>query len=210
MWQPHEWSFTLGVNNGGNAIAADWAVQLRLTDSTAQVSTTHYLTKDDVLVHGEQHDVLRNEILRALSLGKMEDPECETELAHASLGRRQEFARPARAPVTVDFALRTKLEPQSAWARLNLVGHRLLQRDERQGVWGLGLPAYDDTDRVSIHVGPDRLTGRAVIASEPTLARRAAEAGLLSFIARARFLLGREDPDLHYEGPDEWATGPVL
>ena len=207
MWQPREWNFILGINNGTGNIAADWSVKLQITDSAAQVSTPNYLTKDDVLVHGEQHDALRSELLRALSLGTIDDPGSETELGQASLGAPQEFASPTPAPAKIEFSLRTGLAPEAVWPHLNLVGHRLLERNEQHATWGLGLPSNDGIDRASLHVEPGLLKGSAVIGSEGAFGRRVAKAGLLAFVGRALFLLGREDPDVRYEGPEEWARG---
>jgi hypothetical protein len=207
MWTRHQWNFVLGVNNGRGGIAADWVVQLDIGATAAAISTSHYLTKDDVLVHGEQHDALRNELLRALSLGGMTDPEGETSLGQTSLGRTQAFAGPPPAAAKVEFSISTRLDPQAIWSHLNLLGHRQLRRTESDGTWALGLPESDSVDGVTLHISPGSLIGEAVIGSEREFARRVAVAGLNSFIGRARFLVGREDPDAQYEGPPEWATG---
>jgi hypothetical protein len=207
MTGPREWSFVLGVKNVRGGISADWAVDLRIVDREIRVSTTHYLTHDDVLVHGDQHDALRNGLVRALSLGEQVDAGAEDALSTGSLTRPLSLGREAPAPTTVAFRFDTAHNPAECWQRLRLLGYRELPHDEQCGRWGLGLPANDNVDHVSLAIGPGSAVGDGRIGSEGKLDRRSAEAGLRSFIERTRFLLGRDDPDLRYDGPSEWSGG---
>jgi hypothetical protein len=73
--------FVLGINNGRDGETADWVVKLRIDGTTATVSISRWLIKDNVLVHGEHHDAVRNELLRALALGQSAEPARRLEIA---------------------------------------------------------------------------------------------------------------------------------
>jgi hypothetical protein len=206
MTAPRQWAFLLGVNDGSGNVACDWTVTLGIDGGTVTVSTGKYLTSDDVLVNGDQHDALRGELLRALALGERQHPEVERAVSEESLTASHSFAA-VIDPVTIDFQFATNLDPPAAWKHLERLGHRMLDRDEDRGTWALGLPSCDDADRVTLLVSAGGISGHACIESDGGLSRRVAQAGLLSFIGRALFVLRRDDPDVRYIGPSEWGGG---
>ena len=210
MVSAREWSFVLGIHNGQGGIAADWSLTLRITDSSAEVATGHYLTHDGALVHGDLHDALRAWLLSALAQGERPDPHNEEALSSQSLARTLTPAGAQPSAAQVDFQIHTRLDTDGCWRALSLMGHRELGRSEEAGSWGLGLPENDDMDRVTLEIKPGLVAGRGRIGSDGNLARRVAVAGLRSFIERALFLLGREDPGVQYVGPPEWAGGREL
>jgi hypothetical protein len=205
-----EWTVTLGIDNAAGAIAADWVIRVKLTDDQVQVTTSKWLTTDDTLVNGILHDGLREELLQALSTGQVPTPNLEARISTKSLSIQVTFLSPAPLPGTVDFAIHTTLPMASCWARLDLLGYRVLQRSDNTGIWGIGSPATDSTDQVTLTLGVGPIAGSARIGSASPLGLRTAEAGLKAFIERAVFLLGRDDPEVRYAGPPEWGNGRQL
>lgn len=197
------WDFVLGADDGRENIAADWSVQLKVHADEATVSTHRYLTKDDVLVHGEHHDALREELLRALALGRQSEAGSEAEVSAASLKIGVLFHAPAPAPLTVTFSIVTALDEAASRKRLGLSGYRVVN-DSSAGVWwGLGLPRNQESDHVGINFAPGELRGTAQVASPMPGGRRIAVHSLRNFVSRALFLIKGVDDQATYKGPEE-------
>lgn len=198
------WDFVLGINNGRDGVAADWVVKLSINDATATVSTSRWLTKDDGLVHGEQHDAVRNELLRALALGQPTEPEGEADVSAASLKRSQPFREPAPAPAGFAFSIVTVLDEPTSRERLELSGYRILRRSPEAIRWGLGLPKNEATDYVEIRFHYGVLSAVAYVGSAHGGDRRIAARSLRQFIERALFLIRKKDQGATYKGPEDW------
>ncbi len=197
------WDFVLGVDNGREGIAADWAIRLTVT-KTATVATLRWLTNDGTLVHGAQHDALRQELLRALALGEQADRAGEEEISASSLKAALPFPAASPEPFSLSFSLVTALDEDTIRKRLTLLGYRGID-DSASGLrWGLGLPRHDQADHVTLTPGPGALAGRADVGSPGGPGRRLAARALRKFISRAAFLIGSADESVRYEGPEEW------
>jgi hypothetical protein len=198
------WEFVLGIDNGREAIAADWVIRLSVTPDTATVQTLRWLTKDDALVHGPQHDALRQELLRGLATGEQAEARGEDELGAASFKVALPFPAPPPEPGSVAFSLVTPLDEGTVRKRLALLGYRVLD-DSPSGLrWGLGLPQYQEADHVAITFGAGALAGVASLGSLAGPGRRIAVQALRNFIDRALFLIRQADESVSYEGPGEW------
>lgn len=198
------WDLVLGINNGLDGVAADWVLKLRINDTTATVSTSKWLTKDDALVHGEHHDAVRSELLRALALGKPTEPEGEADVSAASLKYRQPFREPASAPLGFAFSIMTVLDESASRQRLELSGYRVLRKSPEAIRWGLGLPKNEATDYLEVRSHPGVLSAAAHVGSAQGGDRRIAAHALREFIKRALFLIRVKDHGATYEGPEEW------
>jgi hypothetical protein len=133
------WDFVLGINNGRDQIAADWMVRISIDNNTATVRTTRWLTKDGVLVHGSHHDALREELLRAVALGRQTDGGSEADVSATSLTIRQPFQSAAPGPIDLDFSITTALDETASRKLLDLIGYRVLDAPPAVIRWGLGL-----------------------------------------------------------------------
>jgi hypothetical protein len=199
------WDFVLGADDGRGHIAADWIVQLKVdaATATATVSTVRYLTKDDALAHGEHHDALRDELLRALALGSQAEADGEADVSAASLKRSPMFRVAAPEPFDATFSIVTGLDEAISRKRLGLVGHRVLDNSPKAIRWGIGLPQNAETDHVEISFWPGELRGTARVASTGQAGRRIAAHALRRFVHRAVFLIRTEDEHATYQGPEE-------
>jgi hypothetical protein len=198
------WDFVLGMNNGRDEVAADWVVKLSISDATATVSTSRWLTRDDALVHGEHHDAVRNELLRALALGQSAEPAGEADVSAASLSCSQRFREPAPPAVGFSFSLMTALDGPASREQLEYSGYRVLGRTRDDIRWGLGMPKNAATDYVEISFHPGVLSATAQVASARGSDRRIAACALRQFIDRALFLIRIKDQDATYKGPEDW------
>lgn len=198
------WDFLLGINNGADGIAADWAVRLTVNGATATVQTLRWLTKDDVLVHGSHHDALREELLRGLALGQQAESGSEDEVSASSLKVALPFDTAPPEPFDLAFSLLTTSDEGTIRKRLALLGFRVLDDSASALRWGLGLPRNQETDYVGLTFGPGALAGTARVGSADGTGRRIAAQALREFISRVQFLLGSEDENVSYAGPPEW------
>ena len=197
------WDFVLGADDGRENIAADWSLQLRMGADGAVVVTRKYLTRDDVLVHAEHHDALREELLRAIALGRQSEDGSEADITNASLGIGPSFKTPAPAPLNATFSILTALDEATSRQRLGLIGHRVV-RDSPTGIqWGLGLAQNEASDYVSVSFGPGELRGTAQVTSWGSGERRIAVHALRMFVNRALFLIQKADDQAAYKGPEE-------
>jgi hypothetical protein len=197
------WDFVLGADNGRESIAADWSVQLSVGAEGARVATRRYLTKDDVLVHGEHHDALRDELLRAIALGRASEDGSEADITAASLRAGVTFQTPAPAPLTATFSIVTALDEAAGRQRLRLMGHRVVEDSPAGLRWGLGPAKNQASDYVGITFGPGELRGSAEVSSWGSGDRRIAVHALRKFVSRALFLVHGADDQAAYKGPQE-------
>jgi hypothetical protein len=198
-----QWRFTLGVPDVRGGIAADWTIDLTISGNHVEVATGHYLTRDDQLVHGEQHDALRMELLRAMSLGNA-PARAETDISQRSLQMPINFSRNATDTSSVNFSIVTSIDRKVAEKRLARIGFRRL--DGSLTKWGVGLPSNEAVDYVSLIYSSGRLDFHGSTGSDGAAGRRIAEHGLRAFIARALFLIRLEDESAQYAGPSTWAA----
>lgn len=201
------WQVVLGIPSRQGAITADWVVKLVLNTQvrTATVATTHYRTVDGALLHAEQHDQIRGELLRAMSLGVQADADAEERVTSLSLQTEQPFENEPPDPFEVNFGISTSLDERGLRDRLRLLGHRVRETTTDSIRWGLGLPSAQDTNEVTLTLGDRMLHGHGRVAAESGVARRIAAADLRSFIARALFLVKDSDGEATFRGPKEWA-----
>lgn len=197
------WDFVLGADDGRENIAADWSVQLSVGAEGAGVVTRRYLTRDDVLVHGEHHDALRDELLRTIALGRQTEAGSEADITTSSLRLGLQFQTPAPAPLNATFSILTALDEATSRQRLRLIGHRVVH-DSPTGIqWGLGLAKNQVSDYVGISFGPGELRGTAQVTSWGSGERRIAAHALRKFVSRALFLVQAADDQAAYKGPEE-------
>jgi hypothetical protein len=196
------WRFTLGVTEVRGGIAADWTIDLTIAGDQVNVATGRYLTRDDHLVHGDEHDALRTELLRALSLGSA-PAEAEIDISATSIRMPINSSRSATDTSSVDFSIVTSLDATVSERRLGKLGFRRI--DENSTRWAIGLPSNDETDYVTLTHGGGRLDFRGAIGSKSPAGRRFGEQGLRAFIDRALFLIRREDESAQYQGSSSWA-----
>ena len=204
-----KWNVIAGVPMMDDSIAVDWSVDLDLdtTAGTASVATTRWLTTDGALAHGEFHDSLRNELLRALALGREAEGSDESEVSAVSTSVPQPFEQAPPAPFEAAFSFTTALDEAAARDRLTHLGHRVLDPSGPGLRWGIGLPARQDASQVSevvLTFATGRLDARARVASESPTERRIAAQALHNLVLRAYRLLRGEDPSVRYHGPEEW------
>ena len=198
------WTATLGAGNGTGGVAADWSVDVLVEDRNVVVSTGGYLTRDDALVHGDLHDVLRDELLRSLALAQMPPGEAEEELTQTSLTVPVLFSDSPASPQDVTFAIAVAADPDQSQEILKKVGLRILDSSPTSITWALGLPENDRTDRATLDLTAGRLHGHASIGLSTALGQRVAACGLRTLILRAPFILQSLDRNVAYEGPSEW------
>lgn len=196
------WRFTLGVTDVRGGIAADWTIDLTIAGNQVNVATGQYLTRDDQLVHGDEHDALRTELLRALSLG-CAPTAAEMDISEASLQMPINFSRSATDTSSVDFSIVTSIDATVSERRLGKLGFRRIDEDSTK--WAIGLPSNDEIDYVTLTHGGGRIDFRGSIGSNSPAGRRFGEHGLRAFIDRALFLIRLEDESAHYQGPSSWA-----
>ena len=201
------WQIILGVSSLQKTITADWLVKLLLDvkEQTATVVTTQYRTLEGALLHPELHDAVRRELLRAISLGSQTDAEAEERVTSVSLQADQPFGKEPPGPSEVRFEISTTLEEHVLRERLRLLGHRVRETGADSIRWGLGLPADQDANEVTITLGDKVLQGYGRVAGASDLARRVATTDLRSFISRALFLVKSVDAEAAFQGPSEWA-----
>lgn len=201
------WRMVLGIPAGQRAITADWVVELVLDTQgrTATVVTSQYRAADGALMHADEHDKLRAELLRSLSLGVQSDADAEARITAMSLPAEQPFDEQPPEPFDIDFDISTSLDETAVRDRLRLVGHRVKEDTERSIRWGLGLPSDQDANEVTIILGEKMLRGHARVAGRTGPARRIAAADLRSFIERAVFWIKRQDAEATFRGPRKWA-----
>jgi hypothetical protein len=198
------WDFVLGGNDGRDGIATDWAVQLKIAEATATVGTSRYHTRDDVLVHGEHHDALRDQLLLAVALGKLNDADAEDDISTTALRTAQSFSTPAPDPFDVSFSIATKLDSASIHKQCGLLGYRVLSAAPDSVSWGLGLPGNQATDFVILGLASGELRGAAQVRSDGAGGRRIAAWSLQKFIKRMHFLIRKLDENASYDGPEEF------
>ena len=166
--------------------------------------TSQFRAADDVLMHADQHDALRADLLRAMSLGVQTDADAEDRVSALSLRNEQPFGQKPPAPCVVEFEFSSTLDESALRDRLGYLGHRVLETTATSIRWGLGLPSGQDADHVTITLADKTARGVAEVAGASATARRIAAADLRSFIARTMFLLKQADADVAYRGPREW------
>jgi hypothetical protein len=198
------WDFILGGNDGRDGIAADWAVHLKIADATATVGTSRYHTSDDVLVHGEHHDALRDQLLLAVAQGKLNDANAEDDISTTSLRTPQSFSAPAPEPFDVSFTIATSLDTSSIQKQCRLTGYRVLSAAPDSVSWGLGLPKNQAADFVVLGLASGGLRGIAQVRSDGAAGRRIAAWSLRKFIKRTHFLIRKLDENASYDGPEEF------
>jgi hypothetical protein len=200
------WNFILGVTKVPDGIAADWLVTMKINDDqSVTVSTPQYLTKDGVLVHGEHHDALRAELLRALALGQLTDADSEAQMSAASLKIRQNFESAGPDRSSVSFRYSTSLSSEEARGRLRIVGMRVLQATPESFRWGLGLPKDSGENYATATIAPGTIEVEAQIEAETAVSRRMAASDLRFLTARIRLCLRTKDEAAQYHGPSEFA-----
>lgn len=200
------WTLYLGVQVHNN-ISPDWQVDLKINkgSQTAAVATPRYRTLDDALANGTTHDKLRDELLRALSLGQAPDNQAEFNVSAASLQEEQEFYQAPPERFRLSFGIATALDQQAIRERLGTLGHRVIETTPATIRWGLGLPAQQAANHVSASLRGPGVAFDATIASEQPSGRRIAAQALAEFIKQTMFRIKRMDAGAVYQGPREWA-----
>jgi hypothetical protein len=200
------WTLVVGAAMADGSIAADWTVELAVDTGagTTTVATTQWLTTDGALAQGDFHDSLRNELLRALALGRPTENGSESATSAASLAIPQAFEQDPPGPFALDFHLTTALDETAVREQLRLVGHRTLDTSGPLLRWSLGVPANQDRDHVSIATAPGRLDVRARVESARPTERRIAAQALRNFVRRAYVVISNRDDSAQYHGPREW------
>ena len=200
------WNLILGVTQEGS-VAADWSVRLE-TDTaghTCAVRTTHWRTLDGALVNGDHHDLLRDELLRALALGRATEANGEAEVTATSLRQEQPFTSPPPDAFELAFSFNTALDEADARERLGLVGHPVTSGGGDSITWSLGLPANGASDFATARFQPGQVSVAARVSAAVPAHRRIAAADLKGLIMRMRVCLKSKDENVTYQGAPEWA-----
>lgn len=201
-----KWVFILGVSNGAGGIAADWVVELLIKDDrSVSIGTSRWLTKDGALVHGEHHDALRTELLRAVGVGRLTEEAGEAELTTSSLRLAQRFEASARGPQQAMFSYSTTLGVDDIRDRLRLVGLRVTSASPDSITWGLGLPSHDGFDYACSTLSTGSVSVDANVGSQSPAARRMAHSELCYLAGRIRTCLRSMDATAEFHGPEELA-----
>lgn len=178
--------------------------QLKIGGAAAMVGTSRYHTSDDVLVHGEHHDALRDQLLRAVAQGKLNDADAEDDVSTTALRTAQSFPTPAPDPFDISFSIATKLDSASIHRQLGLLGYRVLSAAPDSLSWGLGLPKNQTANLAILGLAPGELRGAAQVRSDGAADRRIAAWSLQKFIRRTNLLIRKLDENASYDGPEEF------
>jgi hypothetical protein len=202
-----DWDVMIGISTDKGDLTPDWHVEVAIDpdEKSVVVATPRARTLEDKLVHGKEHDRLRDDLLRALALAVPAPATAEAEVSAKSLQTEVPFRGPAPDPREVSFQISTSLGADAARERLNLLGHRVLENGTNAMRWGLGLPNASGCNQIAFEFRPGRLDGTASISDPSPVGRRFASTDLRSFIGRALFLIKASDDAAGYEGPEEWA-----
>jgi hypothetical protein len=198
------WALILGVTQEGSVVA-DWSVRL-VTDTvgrTCTIRTTQWRRLDGALVNGDQHDLLRDDLLRALALGQVTEANGEAEMTTKSLGQEQPFAGPPPDAFDLAFAFTTALNEADTRNRLGLLGHPVIGGDADSVAWSLGLPANRESD-FAARFRPGQISVTAHVSASVPAHRRIAAADLKALIMRMHVCLKSKDENVGYQGPSEW------
>jgi hypothetical protein len=201
-----KWVFALGVSNGAGGIAADWVVELLIKeDRSVSVGTSRWLTKDGALVHGEHHDALRTELLRAVGVGRLTEEAGEAELTASSLRLAQRFEASAQGPQQARFSYSTTLDVAVIRERLQQAGLPVTSASRESITWGLGLPKHNSFDYACATLSAGLVSVEANVGSQSETARRMAHSDLRFLVARIRTCLRSKEATAEFHGPEELA-----
>jgi hypothetical protein len=201
-----KWVFVLGVGNGAGGIAADWVVELAIGDDrSVSIGTSRWLTKDGALVHGDHHDALRTELLRAVGVGQLTEENGEAEVTASSLKIAQQFETPARGPEQSTFSYSTTLDLAAISERLQQAGLPVTSSSPESITWALGLPKHNSFDYATATLSGGSVSVDANVGSQSETARRMAHSDLRYLIERIRLCLRSKDPTAEFHGPEELA-----